>query len=74
MSKSYVKRKKEQKQRRLAILRYILPFSFSAALTLLFSLPLIYFTDHAGENTARTSVFARISENFSAARMGIRKL
>ena len=71
MSKSYVKRKKEQKQRRLAILRYILPFSFSAALTLLFSLPLIYFTDHAGENTARTSVFARISENFSAARTAL---
>ena len=71
MSKNYLKRKREEKQRRLAVLQYILPFSFSAILALLFSLPIIYFTDHAGEITARTSVFARISENFSAARIAL---
>lgn len=71
MSKSYVKRKRAEKQRRLAVLQYILPFSFSAILTVIFSLPCIFFTDHSGETTAHTSVFARLFENFSAARIAL---
>ena len=68
MGKSYLKIKLQEKQKVMAILGYILPFSFSAILTLIFFLPFIYFTNYAGDITARTSIFARMFENFSAAR------
>lgn len=68
MGKSYLKIKLQEKKKIMALVGYILPFSFSAVLTLIFSLPLIYFTNYSGEITARTSIFARMFENFSAAR------
>ena len=68
MGKSYLKIKLQEKQKVMAMLGYILPFSFSAILTLIFFLPFVYFTNYAGDITARTSIFARMLENFSAAR------
>ena len=68
MGKSYLKIKLQEKKKRTAVVGYLLPFSFSALVTLIFFLPCIYFTDYAGETTKRTSIFARMLENFSAAR------
>ena len=71
MGKSFLKIKKEKKQRRLATLRYILPFAFSVILGIVFSLPVMFFTDYTGDKTTYTSIFARIGENFSAARTAL---
>ena len=68
MGKSYLKIKLQEKKKITAVVGYLLPFSFSAIVTLIFFLPCIYFTDYAGETTKRTSIFARMLENFSAAR------
>ena len=68
MGKSYLKIKLQEKQKRTAVVGYLLPFSFSALVTLIFFLPCIYFTDYSGDTTKSTSIFARMLENFSAAR------
>ena len=68
MGNKILKKKKQQKARSVATVGYILPFAVSLIILILFLLPCFYFTDYSGDAKEMSSIFSRISENFSAAR------
>ncbi len=68
MSKHDFEMAAAKKRRKIATVRYILPFTYALILLILFSLPVIYFKDYNLIPTERSSIFSRIFENITRAR------